>query len=186
MWPLALSTLGKTLLAVLLLASRYRAWPVFLGSCSAFVVQGLVAVGLGQVFAFLPHVWIRIGSALLFLGFGLWLTLGPEEEADLALQTKSGRGPFGMAFGLVFLAEWGDMTQIMTAALVAGHSIALGRERAAIAVFGGATLGLWAGTALAVLLGRLAGRKIPRKVIRRLAGLVFITVAALTALGKSV
>jgi putative Ca2+/H+ antiporter (TMEM165/GDT1 family) len=195
MWPLALSTFGiifvaelgdKTLLTVLLLASRYRAWPVFLGGCLAFVVQGLVAVGLGQVFAFLPHAWIRIGSALLFLGFGLWLALGPEEDADLALETKSGRGPFGVAFGLVFLAEWGDMTQILTAALVADHSIELGRERAAVAVFGGATLGLWAGTGLAVLLGRLAGRRLPRRVIRRMAGLAFIAVAALTALGKYV
>jgi putative Ca2+/H+ antiporter (TMEM165/GDT1 family) len=194
MWPLALSTFGlifvaelgdKTLLTVLLLASRLRAWPVFLGGCLAFVAQGLVAVGLGQVVAFLPRSWIRIGSAALFVAFGLWLLFGPEEEANPAEQ-GSARGPFGTAFGLVFIAEWGDMTQVMTAALVADHSAELGRASAAAAVFAGATLGLWSGTALAVLLGRLAGKRLPRKLVRRIAGVAFLGFGALTALGKSV
>ena len=101
MWTLALSTFGlifvaelgdKTLLTVLLLASRYRAWPVLLGGCLAFVVQGMVAVALGQVVAFLPRNWIRTGSAALFLGFGLWLLFGPEEQGDPEEQ-RSARGP---------------------------------------------------------------------------------------------
>jgi putative Ca2+/H+ antiporter (TMEM165/GDT1 family) len=151
----------------------------------AFVVQGVVAVGLGQLVAFLPRYWIRFGSALLFAGFGLWLLLGREEEVSPAEQ-GSARGPFGTTFGLVFLAEWGDMTQIMTAALVADNTAELGRARAAAAVFGGATLGLWSGTALAVVLGRLAGKKLPQKLVRRIAGMAFLAFAALTALGKSV
>jgi Ca2+/H+ antiporter, TMEM165/GDT1 family len=194
MWRLALSAFGlifvaelgdKTLLTVLLLASRYRALPVFLGGCLAFLLQGVVAVAFGQVFAFLPRNWIRIGSALLFAGFGLWLLFVPEKEVD-PTAPGSARGPFGTTFGLVFLAEWGDMSQIMTAALVADHSAELGRVPAASAVFGGATLGLWSGTALAVLLGRLAGTRLPRKTVRRVAGVAFIAFSALTALGKAV
>src|SRR5262244_3623336 len=81
----------------------------------------------------------------------------------------------GRSFGLVFAAEWGDATQIGSAALVA-------RFRAPLSVFIGATLGLWAGAAIAALVGRAVGRRLPTRLLRRAAGLLFCVFAILTLL----
>jgi putative Ca2+/H+ antiporter (TMEM165/GDT1 family) len=77
-------------------------------------------------------------------------------------------------FGLVFAAEWGDATQIGSAALVA-------RFRAPVQVFVGATLGLWLGTALAVTLGAWLGSRLPTRILRKAAGVVLCAFAIVAA-----
>jgi Ca2+/H+ antiporter, TMEM165/GDT1 family len=57
----------KTALAALVLATRHRAAPVFLGAASALTVQSVVAVAAGSLLAELPHEYVRIGSGALFL-----------------------------------------------------------------------------------------------------------------------
>lgn len=173
----------KTLLTVLLLSTRYRPVPIFLGACAAFLVHTAIAVGFGQVFASLPHDWVHWATAALFAFFGVLLLVKPPEEAEG--KGASGR-PFSTAFAFIFLAEWGDMTQILTASLVGRDSAHLGRLVASAAVFTGATLGLWLGTAVAVFLGRTVGARLPARLIRRIAGVVFLLFAALTAAGKAV
>ncbi len=172
----------KTLLTVLLLASRAPAAPVLLGACAAFLVHTTIAVAFGQLFALLPHAWVRAATVVAFAVFGILLLVQAPEEGGG--EAKEARGPFALAFGFIFLAEWGDMTQITTAALVARAAARLGRLRGSLAVFAGATGGLWLGTILAVLVGRTAGHRLPERVVRRVAGGVFLAFAALTALGK--
>lgn len=180
-WLIFVAELGdKTLLLVLLLSARLSPLRVFAGAALAFLVHGLLAVALGQLLGLLPHAWVRYGSAGLFLFFGLGLLLRkPEGAIDAGL--RPGRGPLLTSFVFIFLAEWGDMTQILSAALVADHTASLGRLGAAIAVFCGAVLGLWAGTALAVAVGRKAGRWLPAHVLQRAAGACFLAVAGYTA-----
>jgi Ca2+/H+ antiporter, TMEM165/GDT1 family len=173
-----LAELGdKTLYIVLVLASRYQAIPVLLGAMGAFVVQGVIAVGLGSLVSQLPHLWVRWLTATIFFIFGLLLLLKNEAQSeDGAEQTdRSFAAVLARSFGLVFAAEWGDATQIGTAALVA-------RFRAPFSVFIGATLGLWAGATLAVLVGRAVGRRLPSRVLRQAAGLLFCAFGILTLL----
>jgi putative Ca2+/H+ antiporter (TMEM165/GDT1 family) len=164
----------KTLYTVLILSARNPPWPVFLGACAAFVLQGAIALGLGALLAYLPHAVIGWLTAVVFVGFGLLLLFREEKDGTAEAVAKGGRKLALATFTLIFIAEWGDATQIGTATLVA-------QTGAPLQVFIGATLGLWVGTALAVILGRLVGARLPAKALRRTAGVLFILFGLLTA-----
>jgi putative Ca2+/H+ antiporter (TMEM165/GDT1 family) len=162
----------KTAYTQVLLASRHRALPVLAGAWLAFLAQGFIALALGSLLARLPPQAVRYGAAAVFLFFGVLLLVKDEPLEEE--QSPSQRKAFFEAFALVFLAEMGDATQIGTAALVA-------RMHAKWSVFAGATLALWTVSALAVTVGRLAGTRLPRKVLRKAAGVVFCLIAVLSA-----
>lgn len=164
----------KTLYTILLLAARNRPLPVLLGAWVAFLVHGFIALALGSLFAHLPAWVLSYGTASLFLGFGLFLLL---RRGDPASEVRPLLAPQALitTFGLVFLAERGDATQIGTAALVARI------PEHQWQVVTGATLGLWAGAALAVGVGRTAGRWLPESAVRRAAGAVFCAFGVFSA-----
>jgi putative Ca2+/H+ antiporter (TMEM165/GDT1 family) len=165
----------KTLYTVLVLAARNRALPVLIGSWAAFVVQSGIALVLGSLLTLLPTGWIRWITAAVFLVFGLILIFKEEKhEEQQGGASKSNLRVALVTFGLVFAAEWGDATQIGSAALVA-------RLKAPLQVFIGATLGLWAGAALAVILGRMVGPRLPERLLRRVAGILFCIFAVVSA-----
>jgi putative Ca2+/H+ antiporter (TMEM165/GDT1 family) len=165
----------KTLFTILLLATRYPAIPVLTGSCAAFVLQGLIAFALGWLLALLPAFWVHWITAAVFAFFGLRLLFTEEKvESEEAMTTPHHRIAL-VAFGLVTAAEWGDASQIATAALVA-------HLHHPIQVITGATLGLWTGTVLAVGVGRMVGPRIPGHWLRRGAGILFLLFAVVAAL----
>lgn len=163
----------KTAYTVLLLASRGRPLLVLLGSWAAFLVQGFVAVALGEVIGRLPPAAIRWTTAALFLAFGFFLLVGKDAEGTPPPRSK--RKALTEAFVLVFLAELGDATQIGTAALVA-------RLHNRWSVLAGSTLALWAVSGLAVTLGATVGARLPKRALRRVAGAVFLVFAAISFL----
>jgi Ca2+/H+ antiporter, TMEM165/GDT1 family len=164
----------KTAFTVLLLASRRRPLPVLLGAWTAFFAQGLVALALGTLIARLPPQAVRWAAAAVFLGFGLVLLL--REEAPEQEKERAPHRAFIEAFALIFLAEMGDATQIGTALLVARF------PAARLSVFIGSTLALWAVGALAVTVGATVGSRLPRRALRKMAGLAFIAFAVLSVL----
>ncbi|MFI5351274.1 MAG: TMEM165/GDT1 family protein, partial [Elusimicrobiota bacterium] len=148
------------------------------GAAMAFVLQSLVAVSFGGVIGLLPARLVRVGAGLLFLWFAwsMW-TREVEEEVEEVDEARVGAG-FARAttasFAVIFVAEWGDLTQLATAALAAKH----GRP---LTVFLGATSALWCVTALAVAAGHhLKSRFDPRRleqaaaVLFALVGLYFL------------
>lgn len=162
----------KTSYTVLLLATRMKPLPVLLGAWAAFVAQELLAMVLGTLLARLPPQAVRWTAAAVFFAFGLVLLLreeGPDEEKPAKHRA------FFEAFGLVFLAEMGDATQIGSAALVArlGHRWW---------VFTGATLALWSVSALAVTIGSRIGPRVPKRALRKIAGAIFIAFALVSVL----
>ena len=164
----------KTSFTVLLLAARSRPLPVLLGAWTAFLAQGAVALLLGSLLAKLPPQAVRWTAAAVFLGFGLLLLLRDEpEEEEQALPRRQA---FAAAFIMVFLAEMGDATQIGTAALVARFPGA----RASVLI--GSTLALWSVSGLAVTLGRTIGPRLPRRILRKFAGTLFIAFAIASVL----
>ena len=166
----------KTALAALLLATRHRPLPVFLGAAAAFVVQSAVAVLAGSLFSLLPRTPIRIGAGLLFLVMAALLIRRnlrkDQDDEKRAIEQEEGKHhrPFITAFTMVFIAEWGDLTQLATAALQA-------RYQQPVIVFVAATLALWAVSAVAVTLGNRLGAWIPERPLQLAAAGVMVLVA---------
>lgn len=166
----------KTALGALLLATRHRPLPVFLGAAAAFVIQSAVAVVAGSLLSLLPREPIRIGAGLLFLVMAAVLvrrnlrTEEADEKRAIEQEEVKHRRPFVTAFALVFVAEWGDLTQLATAALQA-------RYKQPIVVFVAATLALWAVSAIAVGLGNRLGAWIPERPLQFAAAGVMVLVA---------
>jgi putative Ca2+/H+ antiporter (TMEM165/GDT1 family) len=171
----------KSLFASLVLGTRFRPLPVFCGVAAAFAVHVLIAVSIGGVFALLPERLVLFVVSAMFAGGSALLLLGREEddeEAVAAARAVADRRPVRVAlasFGVVFLGEWGDITQITTANLAA-------RYRDPVSVGVGAALALWSVTALALTVGRGLVQRVPTRLIRRLTGVVLAVLAVVTLL----
>ncbi|MEO6954011.1 MAG: TMEM165/GDT1 family protein [Polyangia bacterium] len=158
----------KTALAALVLATRHRALPVFLGTGLALTVQSLVAVAAGALVAKLPETWVHLGSGIVFLGCAIWMWVRKEEVED----TKGDDEPagfwrtFATVFGVVFIAEWGDLTQIGTAALQA-------RYHAWVIVLAASSLALWAVAAIVVFIGNRTAKFLDPQRMQKVAALMF-------------
>src|SRR5215210_5397678 len=142
----------KTLFASLVLATRFPPLPVFVGVGTAFGLQVAIAVTAGSLLSLLPGALVSGIVAVLFLvgAVILWrsATSGPEDE-DVA-ETKQGTSFFRVAaisFGVLFAAEWGDLSQLATAGLAARYDEPL-------SVFVGAWAALLVVSGLAVFLGK--------------------------------
>jgi len=159
----------KTALAALVLATRYRPLPVFLGAALALTVQSAVAIAAGGVLSLLPARWVHIGAGVLFLvsAIVMWRRHEEDEPAQASARGEpSFRRAFAQTFGVVFIAEWGDLTQLGTAALAA-------RYKSPALVFTAATAALWAVTAIAVTIGNRASRWLKPRTTQRVAAIVF-------------
>jgi putative Ca2+/H+ antiporter (TMEM165/GDT1 family) len=168
----------KSLFASLVLGTRFRPLPVFCGAAAAFAVHVLIAVTVGSVFALLPERLVLFVVAALFAGGSALLLLGQEDHPDAAEATRAvaDRRPLHVAlasFGVVFLGEWGDITQITTANLAA-------RYRDPVGVGIGAALALWSVSALALTVGRGLVQRVPTRLVRRLTGVVLAVLAVVT------
>src|ERR1019366_3818355 len=106
----------KTLYTILLLASRHRAIPVLLGSFAAFAVQGAIAFLLGSLLGLLPHAVIHWVTAGVFGFFGVKLLVAKDDLEGEAKDRLDGKRIALNAFLMVTAAEWGDASQIGTAA----------------------------------------------------------------------
>ena len=172
----------KTLLATLVLSSRYRPLPVLLGVSAAFAVQCLIAVTAGQLLTLLPDRVVAGIVAVLF-GVGAFVLLrgSASEESDELDGGQQARGPLSIAavsFGVLFAAEWGDASQLATAALTA-------RYEDPVSVFAGSFVALVTVATLAAVLGGYITRRVPLRLIQRIAGVLFL-VFSLIALWEAV
>jgi putative Ca2+/H+ antiporter (TMEM165/GDT1 family) len=170
----------KTALATLVLATRHRALPVFTGSAAALAVQSLVAVAAGQALSLLPARTVHVVAGIVFLVVAIVMWRRHEETAE-AIAADGGAQTFWRTawtvFLVVFIAEWGDLTQFATAALAA-------RYAAPVAVFLGATAALWSVAGLAAVVGDRAGHLLSASVTQKVAAALFavIGVALVTGL----
>lgn len=157
----------KSQLMALTFATRFRPWPVLLGITVATTVVHAVSVGVGYgLGATLPTGWIALAAGLAFLAFGAWTLRGDrltEEEKRKAERTKrSAIVAVSVAF---FLAELGDKTMLATITLATQHGW--------LGTWIGSTVGMVAADALAILVGRMLGRRLPESAIRYGAAALF-------------
>ena len=203
-WSTLLSTFGlvfiaelgdKTQLAVVTQTCKFRRpWAVFLGaSLALMVVTALGALG-GQVLArFLPESVLRVVAALAFVSMGLLVgreayravsaaqaevACAPPGEGGVDCEPESGWDwrAFGATFGLLFVAELGDKTQLAVLSLT-------GRHGTPWTVFLGGTLALIAVTALGVIGGEGLTRLVPERVLLWISAVAFVVMGILMGVG---
>ena len=176
----------KTFIATLVLATRYRPLPVWVGVTAAFLVQTVVACTLGGLLARLPRTPVEVVAGLLFLVGAVLLWRGAahaaeedeETEREFATQAKAGvRGwrAVGASFLVLFVAEWGDLSQLLTAGLVVKYDDA-------VSVGVGAFLALATVSALGAVLGRTLLKRIRLGTLHRIGAGLCLLMAVLTAL----
>lgn len=169
----------KSLFASLVLGTRFRPLPVFCGVAAAFAVHVVVAVTVGGVFALLPQRLVLFVVAALFAAGSVLVLLGREEDgadATGAPPAVADQRPGRVAltcFGVVFLGEWGDITQITTANLTA-------RYHDPLSVGTGALLALWSVAALALTVGQGLVQRVPTRLVRRFTAVVLALLALAT------
>ena len=173
----------KTFIATLVLSTKYRPALVWVGVGLAFAVQTGIAVALGKAASFLPDALVKGGAAALFLvGFVLLLreamahhaAVDGEEYAEKASDVHGAKVILA-SFLVLFAAEWGDLSQLLTLSLVARYDDPL-------SVFIGAWGALLTVSGLAVIAGRVLLRYIPLHVLHYIGAGVCLVLAALTIL----
>lgn len=157
----------KTQLVALAFATRYKAGTVIAGVFIATIVVHLFSVLIGEVAGVaLPEFWIKLLAGLAFVGFGLWTLRGDEYDDDDA--SKAGRfGPLLTVAITFFLAELGDKTMLVTITVAS-------EQQSFVPVWLGSTIGMVIADGLAIVVGRVAGKRLPEKLIKYSAALVFI------------
>ena len=159
----------KSQLMALTFATRYRAVPILVGIAIATAVVHAVSVLAGALLAVsLPTHVPNVVAGLAFLGFAAWTwrgdTLSEDEEAKAARQ--SNRSAIAAASGAFFLAELGDKTMLATITLASTDNPWW--------VWIGSTVGMVAADALALLVGRLLGKRLPERAVTIFATVMFV------------
>ena len=166
----------KSLFASLILGTKFRGWYVWLGAATAFLVHVVIAVSAGQALTLLPHKVVEAAVAVLFLAGSLLLFFGKqgleEETGGAASEPKnhSFLKVFSTSFGIIFIGEWGDITQITTANYAAHYHDPL-------SVGVGAVLGLWTVTAFAIIAGKKVLNHVPGRLLQRITATILLLFA---------
>jgi putative Ca2+/H+ antiporter (TMEM165/GDT1 family) len=161
----------KSQLMALAFATRYRPLPVLVGITIATALVHLVSVLVGAVLgAALPTHAINIVAAVSFVGFGLWTLRGDELTDDDQARAARPAKNVVLAVGTVFfLAELGDKTMLAT--------ITLATREGVVGTWLGSTVGMVAADAIAIVVGRALGARLPERAIRIGAAVLFFVFA---------
>lgn len=165
----------KSQLVCMVMAARHRALPVMIGSALAFLVLNTLAVLFGAALAnWIPEAMVYAVVTVLFLVFGIQALRVEEEPEQECASPPSGRSIFLATFALIFVAEFGDKTQLAVVGLSSTSiplAVWIGATTALILTSG---LGIWAGCTLL--------QRIPITLLHRISAIFFITLALFAAL----
>jgi putative Ca2+/H+ antiporter (TMEM165/GDT1 family) len=164
----------KSMFASLVMAARGRPFAVWLGAAGAFLIHVVIAVTIGvAVFNLLPQRVLDFVVAVMF-GVSAYLAFEAARPTPRVapVETPDTGRVFATAFGVIFLAEWGDLTQVLTANLSA-------RYHAPLSVGVGAALALWTVAGLAVIGGHGLLSRVPTRPLRLVTGSVLAVLSAL-------
>ncbi len=162
----------KTMFASLVMATRGRPLQVWVGAALAFVAHVAIAVTVGvAMFALLPHRAVDAVVAAAFVAGAVyaWIASRTAEEETVD-KVPSARGVVFSAFAVIFVAEWGDLTQILTANLAARYGSAL-----SVAI--GSVAALWAVAAIAVTSGTTLLRFVSIRRVRQVTAVILLVLA---------
>jgi putative Ca2+/H+ antiporter (TMEM165/GDT1 family) len=158
----------KTQLSILLLSSRTREYAQLLaGVMLAFLLADGFAILVGSwVTNVIPVHLVKLISGAVFVLFGLLILKGDKDEEEKS--NLSPKNAFISGFTMIFLSEWGDKTQIASALFATEYN--------PLRVFLGVMVALLILSIMAVYLGKFLAGKIDRRVITKVAGVVFLLI----------
>ena len=175
----------KTFIATLVLSTKFRPLLVWIGVGLAFAVQTLVAVALGKVAGLLPDTLVHVATAAMFLvGAAILLrTAGSADEDEVESESEYAAKVSTTTTGVVtavmtsflvlFAAEWGDLSQLLTLSLVAKYDDP-------VSVFIGAWGALLTVSGLAVIVGRVLLNHVRLSVLHYVGAGVCVLMAGIT------
>jgi putative Ca2+/H+ antiporter (TMEM165/GDT1 family) len=164
----------KSMIATIVMSTRARSSSIVIGASAGFVVQMGIAVGAGGLLALLPIHVKDIIVGVLFLGGAGYLLFSRDETAEekgtrgAAREHEASRWrEIATAFSVIFLAEFGDLTQIQAANLTI-------KTHQALEIFLAASLALVCVSFVGAYGGQLLQRVVPVRWIKWGGGLVFL------------
>jgi putative Ca2+/H+ antiporter (TMEM165/GDT1 family) len=163
----------KTMFATLVMSARAKPSTVWLGAAFAFVIHVAIAITVGEaLFLILPRRAVDILAAVLFAGGAVYAARAQDEGEEPTITRKQYQElrVFGASALTIFIAEWGDLTQIITA------NLAL-RFHSPLSVGLGALAALWLVAGIAVTLSQRLLRRFNPVVIRRSTSVILIGLA---------
>ena len=163
----------KTMFASLVMSSHGRPLSVWLGAAAGFFVHVVIATTIGvALFKLLPTRVVDGLVAVMFAAGAIYaFREGARDESELIEREQATHSRVAVAsFLVIFVAEWGDLTQILTANLAAHY-------HSALSVGVGAVLALWTVACIAVVGGRTLMRYVSASVVRNITGVVLIVLA---------
>lgn len=166
----------KTQLVAMSLATRYRARTVLLGITVATVAVHGASVLIAEVVGLaIPTDWVTLVAGVLFLFFGAWTLRGDEltEKDERRAASRSIRSGVITVATVFFVAELGDKTMLATITVGANYADA---PMSWLAVWIGSTVGMVLADGIAIVLGRLLGKKLPERAIQVGAAVLFFAV----------
>lgn len=161
----------KTALASIVLASRLPPGPVFIGACTAFLCHALLSVTVGTLLGRLPHHAVHVAAAVIFFVLAILMWRRKDEEKDFHLEHQTFWKVASVSCGVIFVAEFGDLTQFAMASMAA-------RYAQPVLVLGASVLALWTVTALGVAAGARLRTLVSPRLLQRVAAVVFVAVGA--------
>ncbi len=169
---IALAEMGdKTQLVALSFATKFKPIKVLTGIFIGTIVVHLFSVIIGErVSALIPLYYLKMLIGLSFIGFGIWTLRGDSCKENGKKRNRL--GPVMTVAIAFFLAELGDKTQLATISLAAQYHSFLG-------VWLGSTFGMVAADGIAIVIGVIAGKKLPEKLIKYISAAIFIIFGAL-------
>ena len=169
---IAIAEMGdKTQLLALSFATKYKPTKVLLGIFIGTLVIHLFSVIIGEkANAFIPLFYLKILIGLSFVGFGIWTLRG--DACNEKEKRGNKLGPIATVAIAFFLAALGDKTQLATISLAAQYHSFLG-------VWLGSTFGMVAADGIAIVVGIIAGKKLPEKLIKYISAAIFIVFGVL-------
>ena len=175
----------KTFIAALVLSTRYRPLAVWIGVGLAFGVQTVVAVTAGALATLLPDGIVKgVAIAIFLAGAVMLVKTAPgaeakekeeeEEYAAAATEPKTFGKAIVASFLVLFAAEWGDLSQLLTISLV-------GKYHDHVNVFIGAWGALLVVSGLAVIAGRVLLRYMKLQLLHYIGAGLCLVLAVVTA-----
>lgn len=174
----------KTFIAALVLSTRFRPLLVWVGVGLAFFLQVLIAVTAGQLATLLPEALVKgVAAAIFLIGAVLLVRAAPRADAEeqqteeqyaaKATESRTGLRAVAASFLVLFAAEWGDLSQLLTISLVAKY-------HEPVSVFLGAWAALLTVSGLAVLAGRFLLRHMRLSLLHYIGATVCVVLAGVT------
>jgi Ca2+/H+ antiporter, TMEM165/GDT1 family len=162
----------KTQLVAMTFALRYRWWVVLSAIFAATAAVHVLSVAIGHYLgAALPTHLLGLLAGVMFVFFGLWTLRGDSLSDDEASRAERATAPaFFVVASAFMLAELGDKTMLATVTLAADHDW--------IGVWIGSTLGMVVADGLAIIVGAVAGKHLPEKLIQLGAAALFVLFGA--------